>query len=98
MAVTGNIGANAIGTTNHHDVLEGTKIRFYRMSPEDDKRVVIYSIDANGNTLGTLYDSGYTSSTDLSYTMTNDGHISIYLYSRNGYTRETWISFENANY
>ncbi len=68
------------------------------MSSGDGKKIVIKRVDGQGNEIEKLYDSGYTSSTDISYTMQNSGHISIYLFSKNGNTNYAWISFENSSY
>ena len=95
LAVGSAGGTLANCTFNLHDVLDGTTIKFYNMSSGDNKRIVI--LDA-GRGSTTLYDSGYTSSTNLSYTVASGGIISVQLWTKDGTPQYSSFMLENSNY
>ncbi len=91
-------GNESYAVSNYHNVLDGTKILFYRLTPGDNKKIIIYRVNENGDKTETLKEWNNISSSELSYTLTNGGHISIFFYSKDGSPQEAWIGFENPNY
>ena len=96
IGVRGSNGGELWSTHDQYDILAGTKIRFYDMLGGDNKRIVVST--ANAGTFGDIFDTGYTYSTDVSFTLTNGGNISITIMSRDGSEQRAWISFENPSY
>ena len=97
IGVAGSNGGEIYSTHDQYNVLSGTKIRFYNMTGGDNKRIIVSTANT-GHANGDIYDSGYTYSTDLSFTLGSGGDISITIMSRDGSEQHAWISFENPSY